>query len=119
MKKAIEEIAYDLEYIKGHELQPKWFKVAKIFILFGAIGGYSYLFGWRRTIVFVVAFLLLSTIVHYTYRIRTERYTKSWLDFQVREENGKLVTERIGKYYYLAIILNAIISIAISQFLPL
>jgi Ca2+-dependent lipid-binding protein len=119
MKKTIDEIAYDVEYIKGHELQPQWFKIAKIFILLGAIGGYSYLFGWSRTIVFVLIFLLLSTVVHYTYRIKTERYTKSWLDFRVREENGKLITEKIGKYYYSAIILNAIVSIIISQILPL
>jgi hypothetical protein len=99
MKKTIEEIADDMEYIKGHELQPKWFKIAKIFILLGAIGGYNYLFGWRKTLVFVLIFLLLSTVVHYRYRIKTKRFTKSWLDFQVREENGKIVTERIGKYY--------------------
>ncbi len=117
MRKTIKEIAYDVNYIKDHNLQPKWYKVAKIFILFGVIGGYAYLFGWERTATFVLAFLLLSTVVHYVYRIKTEKFTKSWLDFRIKEENGKVTTERIGKYYYLSIILNAMISIAISQFI--
>ncbi len=45
MKKPVEEIAYDTKYIKNHTLQPKWFKVAKTFILLGVIGGYGFLFG--------------------------------------------------------------------------
>ncbi len=116
MKKPVEEIAYDIRYIKNHTLQPRWFKVTKIFILVGAVGGYAYLFGWKKTIIFVLIFLLLSAVVHYVYRIKTEKFTKSWLDFRIRKENGKAITERIGKYHYLSIILNAIISVGISQF---
>lgn len=119
MKKAFDEIAYDVKYIKNHKLQPKWFKIAKIFILLGVIAGYIYFFGWKKAIIFVLVFFLLSTVVHSMYRTKTGRFTKSWLDFQVKEENGEMVTERIGKYYYLAIILNVIISIAISQFIPI
>jgi hypothetical protein len=116
MKKTIEEIVYDVKYIRDHKLQPQWFKIAKIFILLGAIGGYAYLFGWKKAVIFLLLFLLLSMVVHYIYRIKTEKFTKSWLDFRMREENGKMVTEKIGMYYYLLIVLNAVISIAISQF---
>lgn len=115
MKKTITEISYDAKYIRDHTLQPKWFKVAKIFILLGAIAGYVYLFGWKKTIVFVLVFLMLNAVVHSVYRIKTEKFTKTWLDFRVREENGKVVTERIGKYYYLSITCNAIVATAISQ----
>ena len=119
MRKAIEEVIYDLKYIKGHQLQPQWFKAAKIVLLLGVIGGYAYLFGCQKAGVFILVFLLLNMVVHYTYRIKTGKFTKSWLDFRVKEENGKLVVERIGVYYYSSIALNAIISIAISQFMSL
>lgn len=119
MRKIVEEVVFDLNYIKNHALQPKWFKVAKIFILLAGVGGYAYAFGWARTLVFVLVFMLLSTVVHFTYRIQTERFTKSWLDFRVREENGNLVTERIGKYYYCAILLNALIAFAVSQLISI
>lgn len=118
MKKAIKEIAYDVKYIKDHTLQPKWFKIAKVFILLGSTGIYAYLFGWTRSMVFLTVFLLSSMVVHFTYRAKTAKFTKSWLDFRFREENGKFVTERIGRYYYFAIAMNALIAIAISQLLP-
>ena len=55
---------------------------------------------------FLVSFLLLSLAVHLIYRAKTQRWQHSWLDFMVAEENGKRVAQRIGKFYYAAVVLN-------------
>jgi hypothetical protein len=57
----------------------------------------------------------LSTVVHFVYRAKTNKYKQSWLDFIVYEEDGELKYKRIGKFYYSAIIVNAILSFMISQ----
>ena len=72
MIKLLNEIKYDLSYLKSHTLQPRWFKM------------------WKQ----------------------------SWLDFVVIEENGEMRTERIGKFYYSAVIINVILSLVVSQVLP-
>ncbi|RLC65582.1 MAG: hypothetical protein DRI48_06560 [Chloroflexi bacterium] len=118
MTKLLDEIRYDLSYLKSHTLQPPWFKIAKVLILLVFLVGYTYLFGWIKTLVFFAVFFLLSTVVHLVYRSNTNRWTQSWLDFVVVEENGKTKTKHIGKFYYLAVILNVIISLVISQVLP-
>jgi uncharacterized membrane protein HdeD (DUF308 family) len=115
MGKLIDEIVYDVKYIRDHNLQPQWYKYGKVLIILGFLLLYYLLFAWQRTIIFAGLFFALSAIVHLLYRIKTEKFTKSWLDFRVREENGKYITERIGEYYYLFIISNTIISIVISQ----
>jgi hypothetical protein len=117
MTKLIDEIKYDLSYLKSHELQPKWFKVLKVFILLGVLVGYYSLFGLTATILFIVTFFILMLIVHFDYRIKTNKYTTSWLDFVVIEEGGEQKTKRIGKYYYLTVIVNVIIALIISQVL--
>ena len=117
MNKLLDEIKYDLHFIQSHTLQPKWYKITKVFILFGLIGGYYLLFGFAKTLVFVLIFIFLSTIVHFVYRIKTRRWKQSWLDFVVNEENGEMKYKRIGKFYYLAIIINAILSVFISHML--
>ena len=114
MKSWLREIRFDLEYVKNHQLQPAWFKILKLFILAAVIAAYGYFQGWARTAVFITGFMLLSAAVHFAYRRKTERFTKSWLDFRVRQEGGRLVTGRIGGYYYLAIIINAGIAAAAS-----
>jgi uncharacterized membrane protein YfcA len=115
MTKLIEEIKYDLSYLKSHTLQPKWFKVLKVFILLGILVGYWFLFGLTATILFFVTFFILMLIVHFAYRIKTNKYTKPWLDFVVIEDGKELKTERIGKYYYSAVIVNTIISLIVGQ----
>jgi hypothetical protein len=117
MTKLLDEIKYDLDYLKSHSLQPRWFKILKVFILLGFLIGYFYLFGFIATLLFFAAFIFLSTIVHFTYRIKTNKYTQSWLDFVVVEENNELTTKRIGKFYYSAVIINVILSFVISQVL--
>jgi len=115
--RVIDEIRYDMNYLKSHTLQPKWFKILKVAILGGFVLGYYFLFGGLATLTFCSAFVLLSLAVHLTYRIRTNRWTTSWLDFVVVEEDGALKTRRIGKFYYSAILSNVLLSLAISLLL--
>ena len=118
MTRLVDEIKYDLNFVKSHSLQPKWFKVLKIFILVGFLLGYNYLFGFVKTILFFAIFVFLSVIVHLIYRAKTNRWTTSWLDFVVVAGGGEIKFKRIGRFYYSAIIVNAILSLAISQALP-
>ena len=111
------EIQDDAQFIKQHTLQPGWFKVAKIFILLGFLAGYAFLFNWRKMLIFLVCFLLLMLLVHMAYRIKTNKFTQSWLDFIVVEQNGQLIYKRIGKYYYISILTNALLSMLVSQIL--
>jgi hypothetical protein len=117
MMKLIEEIKYDLSYLKSHTLQPKWFKILKVVILLGVLVGYYSLFGLAATILFFFTFFSLMLIVHFAYRIKTKKYTTSWLDFVVIMEGEEIKTKRIGKCYYSAVIVNAIISLIVSQVL--
>jgi Ca2+-dependent lipid-binding protein len=96
MNKIIDEIKYDLSFIQSHTLQPKWFKTLKVFVLLGFLGGYYFLFGFAKTIIFSVSFIFLSTVVHFVYRAKTNKYKQSWLDFIVYEEDGELKYKRIG-----------------------
>jgi hypothetical protein len=114
--KLVNEVKYDVSYIKSHSLQPKWFKVLKVFIIVGFLIGYCFLFGLAVTGLFFAAFVLLSAVVHLVYRAKTNKMTQSWLDFVVEEKDGQR-TERIGKFYYAAIVINAILSCLISQLL--
>lgn len=113
----MDEIKYDLNYLKSHSLQPRWFKILKVFILMGFLIGHYYLFGLLATLLFLATFIFLSSIVHLTYRIKTNKYTQSWLDFVVVEENNELTTKRIGKFYYSAVIINVILSFITDQVL--
>jgi hypothetical protein len=56
-------------------------------------------------------------IVHLAYRIKTNKYTTSWLDFVVIQEGEEIKTKRIGRYYYSAVIVSAIIALIVSQVL--
>lgn len=117
MKKLADETKYDLNYLKSHTLQPQWFKILKVFILLGVLVGYYLLFGWQATLIFCVTFSTLMLMVHFTYRTKTNKYTTSWLDFVVIQEGEKLKTKRIGKYYYSAVIMSALIAFLVSQIL--
>ena len=46
MSRLLEEIKTDLTFIRGHTLQPGWFKVLKVFILLAAIAGLYHWWGW-------------------------------------------------------------------------
>ena len=115
MKKFLEEVKYDAQFIKGHQLQPGWYKILKVFLILGFLIGYVVLWGIGKTLVFCAIFFSLSLVVHMLYRIKTEKYTQSWLDFVVVEEDRENVPRKIGPYYYLAVIANLVIGILISQ----
>jgi hypothetical protein len=113
MPSLLNEIKHDLNFLKSHTLQPKWYKVLKIFILIGFLAGYYFLFGLVATILFFITFFFLMLVVHFTYRIKTNRFTKNWLDFIVIDD-GEQKKKRIGKVYYPAIVVNIIISFIVS-----
>lgn len=117
MIKLINEIKYDLNFIKTHTLQPQWYKVFKVFMILAFIIGYYFVFGLLKTIIFFTVFFILSFIVHMVYRVKTNRFSRSWLDFVVVEEENQIRAESIGRFYYMAIILNIVISLLISQVL--
>lgn len=114
MDKLLQEIKDDIAFVTSQTLQPKWYKFLKVFILAGIVAGYSYFFGWTKSIVFFAVFLFLSLLVHLLYRSMTNKWTRSWLDFVVVMENNEAKPKKIGVYYYLSIIFNAIISAVIS-----
>ena len=119
MSNVLDEIKVDVNFVRSHTLQPKWYKALKVVLLLGFLTGYSRLFGLARMAVFLVSFLLLSLAVHLIYRAGTRRWQRSWLDFVVAEENGGPVAQRIGKFYYAAVVLDATLSVIVSQALPL
>ncbi len=114
----LKEAAFDANYIKNHKLQPKWWKYGKLVFLIALITTYGYIYSWQKAIVLVVTLVALAAILHMMYRINTKRFTRSWLDFRVREENGVLITEQIGRYYYTAVAIIIVISILVSQLIP-
>ena len=117
MSKLLEDIKVDLRFIRSHTLQPRWYKVLKLFILLGFLLGYYAWFGWLKSLLFFASFICLSFLVHMLYRTKTDTWKRSWLDFVVVEENNEIKAKSIGKYYYSAVVFNALLSIAISQVL--
>ena len=115
MTRLWKEIKDDVNFIKSHTLQPRWYKILKVFILLGFFIGHYILFGIQKTVLFFTLFFLLSFLVHMLYRIKSDTWKRSWLDFKVVEENGKIKAKSIGKFYYSAIIINTLISFLISQ----
>ncbi len=117
MKKLLKEIKDDANFIKSHTLQPKWYKIFKVFMILGFLGGHLFLFGLLKTIVFSGVFFSLSLLIHLVYRVKTNKWTQSWLDFVLSEENDEIRAEKIGKFYYSFVIFNVIISLVASQVL--
>ena len=115
--KLLKEIKDDLGFIKSHKLQPTWFKILKVFILLGFFAGYCYFFGIIKTLIFFAIFFSLSFLMHLLYRAKTKKWTQSWLDFVV-EENDEFHAKSIGIFYYSAIIIIAILALAVSQNVP-
>jgi hypothetical protein len=112
-------LVYDARFVRGHRLQPGWYKALKVVLLVAAVGAYLILFGPARTAVFVVVFLALSLVLHLVYRAGTDKFTSTWLDFRVEERDGTMVPVSIGRLYYSAIAINAAVAIAVSQLVSL
>ena len=117
MKKFWDAIISDAKFIRDHELQPRWYKIFKIFLLLGGAYAFFRVFGGRKTLVFLACFFTLSAVVHMVYRINTREFTQSWLDFVIEEVDGQPKTKPIGIYYYLAVATNLILSFLASYFL--
>lgn len=117
MSNLLNEIKHDLNFLKSHTLQPKWFKMLKVFILIGFLVVYYFLVGLKAMILFLITFFSLMLVVHLIYRLRTNKFTTNWLDFNVINDHEEQNKNRIGKYYYPAIIVNVIIAFIISQVL--
>ncbi len=111
----LDEVKVDLKFMGSHTLQPKWYKVLKVFLLAGVVVGYGLLFGLTKTVIFLAVFCLLSLTVHMLYRVKTDTWKRSWLDFIVVEENGGPRPAKIGAYYYSAVVLDALIAVVVSQ----
>lgn len=99
------EIKKDIGFLKRHTLQPVWWKIAKVIILFAAILTMWKNFGILKTIIWFSIVVLLASVVHMIYRIKTHTYTKTWIDFKVKEIDGELTYERIGLLYYSLVVL--------------
>jgi hypothetical protein len=69
-----------------------------------------FILGFMKTIIWFSVFLVLGVIVHFMYRIKTDRYTRSWMDFKVKEVEGKRVYERIGFLYYSLVLIIFLLS---------
>ena len=115
MARLLKEVLYDLRFIQSHTLQPKWWKVLKVFVLVGFLAGYYGLFGLAKTLVFLALFMLLNLALHMLYRAKTKRFTESWLDFAIAQEGEERNPKRIGPHYYVAIVVNTIFSAIASQ----
>lgn len=114
MKNLFHEIAYDVNFLKGHKLQPAWFKAAKIFLLLAVLAGFIGLFGWRRALIFAAVFILLMLAVHLVYRAGTRKFTRNWMDFVIIKDKEETRRPGIGAAYYGSIILNAAIAFLVS-----
>lgn len=99
------EIKTDIDFLKNHTLQPFWWKIAKVFILITGTITIWKIFGLLKTIIWFLIILVLASAVHLIYRVKTNTYTKSWMDFRVKEIDDKLTYERIGMLYYSLVIL--------------
>jgi len=100
MPNPFKEIRDDASFIKSHTLQPQWYKILKALMILGYLGAHFFFYGLRKTLIFSGLFFMLSFLVHLLYRVKTEKFTVSWLDFNVTEKNGQLEYERISIYYY-------------------
>jgi hypothetical protein len=116
--KLLRGIQDDVSFIKSHTLQPQWYKVLKVFIVVGVLVGYYYWFGVMKTVIFFTVFMVLMILVHLVYRAKTNKFRQSWLDFTVVESDDGIKANSIGKFYYSAIVLNAIFSVIVSQMFP-
>ncbi len=114
MKNLLDGIVYDVKFIKGHPLQPAWFKVLKIFLLPVVLAGSIWVFGWRRALVFAAVFLILMLIVHLVYRAGTRKFTRNWLDFVVIADAEKNRKPGIGAVYYASVLFNVLIAFLLS-----
>jgi hypothetical protein len=110
----LKDLKKDIQFIKGHTLQPAWFKIFKICLLVGIVAVSLILVGIVKTVVWVLVFLAFGLVIHFVYRAKTKVFTKSWLDFRVVEKDGKREYKRIGAYYYSFVIAAFVVAVVVA-----
>ena len=96
----IKEIKKDISFIRNHKLQPKWFKILKVFLLLSVVVLFMFILGIIESIIWFLSFLFLGVMIHVLYRKKTSVFTKSWMDFRVIKKDEGLEYKRIGIVYY-------------------
>jgi hypothetical protein len=109
----INEIKKDVFFIKGHTLQPKWFKFIKIIFLITIFVISIFIFGVIKAVIWFLSFLFLGFLIHMLYRIKTNTFTRSWMDFHVTKSEKGLEYKRIGILYYSLVFLAFSIPLAL------
>jgi hypothetical protein len=74
----MEAIRREIQVIGDTETQPKWYKVFKIGALIALSVTVLILFGFYAMITFLLSLVFAGCVVHFTYRFKTESWTKSW-----------------------------------------
>ena len=108
----------DLKFIRGHTLQPRWWKFGKIFLLLGTLAVLFLTCGLLKTAIWFAVVVVLSLAVHMLYRVKTRTFTRSWMDFNVNRLKGKWIYGRIGRLYYSLVALILITTTSIMLLLP-
>jgi hypothetical protein len=85
--------------------------------LTGFLVGYDLLFGVNKMLVFLGLFLIFAAALHIVYRVKTKKFTQTWMDFVVIHEGGETRMKHIGIFYYSCILLFAIVAGVVSQIL--
>ena len=109
----INEFKKDISFIIHHKLQPKWFKLFKILLLLSVITFYFFFFGLLKTCIWLSTFVFSALVIHFLYRFKTQSYSKSWMDFQVKKTETGSEYKRIGLLYYSLVFISFIISTGI------
>ncbi|MDD8025070.1 MAG: hypothetical protein PHI34_01055 [Acidobacteriota bacterium] len=92
-----DEIRTDISFLKGHDLQPKWWKFGKILFLTGIIVALVLIWGWVSALVWFAVFVACANVVHFMYRAKTNKYTVDWADFRIDPKNRR---RKFGTLYY-------------------
>jgi hypothetical protein len=92
-----DEIKTDVEFLKKHDLQPKWWKIIKVFVLAGIVAALVVVFDWMAALLWFGTVLVCMGGVHFMYRIKTKKYTAAWADFRVDPKDKK---RKFGLLYY-------------------
>ena len=113
----VDEVRYDLNFVKSHTLQPQWYKIVKIIILTGFLIAYGLIFGLQKMLIFFGLFIILAAGVHMVYRVKTKKFTQTWMDFVVYQAGSEIKMKRIGIFYYSCVFLSVGVAIILSQVL--
>jgi hypothetical protein len=92
-----DEIKTDIDFLRRHDLQPKWWKFGKILVLAVIIVAMVLLFEWKSVLIWFGTMLACMGAVHFMYRAKTKKYTVAWADFRVDAGDKR---SKFGVLYY-------------------